>query len=173
MNIQMLRAGFAGGLVLFIYSALAWTVLPWNEGNIRGFPDEASLRVAAAPIRENGIFMMPMAESLPGALPTPMVFASVLPGGPKPMVPAMGAALAADLFLAVLAAWLLLQTKGLGYWQRVAFVAGLGVLYSAGTNFNYWNWFGFPTAYTVVQILDGTAGWLLAGLAMARLAKSQ
>lgn len=171
MNITMWRAGFAGGLILFIYSALAWTVLPWNEGLIQSFPDEPNMRISTAPIHENGVFMMPMPDSRPGVLPTPHVFAAVLPGGPKPMVPAFGAGLLAKLILAHLAAWLLLQARDLGYWKKVGFVAVLGLLCSLGTHFDYWNWFGFPARYTALQILDGTVGWLLAGPVMARIVR--
>ena len=38
-----------------------------------------------------------------------------------------------------------------------------------GLSLSYWNWFNFPTAYIGAELLTESIGWLLAGLAIARL----
>jgi hypothetical protein len=30
----------------------------------------------------------------------------------------------------------------------------------------YWNWYGYPTDFTLAQIVENTVGWFLAGLVL-------
>jgi hypothetical protein len=34
-----------------------------------------------------------------------------------------------------------------------------------------WNWYGYPTDFTVVQLAEHTVGWLLAGLVLASIVR--
>jgi len=55
------------------------------------------------------------------------------------------------------------------YWLRVLTMGMLdafGVL-SVGTI--YWNWYGFPDAFFLAQLVDKVVGWTLAGAIMAAL----
>ena len=47
---------------------------------------------------------------------------------------------------------------------RVASVTLVGILASIMTLVPYWNWYGFPTDFTLAQIAENTVGWFLAGL---------
>ena len=73
-----------------------------------------------------------------------------------------------EVFLAVL---LLAQTRLTSYAARVAFVAGLGVLASLGTNISYWNWYGFPGTYTAAYMVTQFVGFLVAGLVVAAMTR--
>jgi hypothetical protein len=35
----------------------------------------------------------------------------------------------------------------------------------------YWNWYGFPTDFTLAQIVENTVGWFLAGLVLALIVR--
>ncbi|HNY39422.1 MAG TPA: hypothetical protein PKJ41_03475 [Bryobacteraceae bacterium] len=102
----------------------------------------------------------------------PVVFAAVTPGPPEPIGPALAFGFFLDLAAGLSAAWLLAQTAGLGYWRKVCFVAMLGLLASIIIQASAWNWFSYSGHFTVVQILDTTLSFALAGLAMARVIRT-
>jgi hypothetical protein len=35
----------------------------------------------------------------------------------------------------------------------------------------YWNWYGYPTDFTLAQIAENTVGWLLAGIVLAAIVR--
>lgn len=74
---------------------------------------------------------------------------------------------------ALLLTWLVLQTAGLSYAKRVAFLAVAGLAAGVIADLPNWNWWGFSGAYTAVNIADYTLTWLLAGLVIAKVAKPQ
>lgn len=167
--------GLFGGVILFLYSALAWTVLPWNESSLQPFPDEMTLRMALTQVRHPGIYTLPSPGTAANAATPhhgPLVFAAVRPQGITPMGASMAIGLINDIVCALIAAWLLVRTHSLTYWGKVCFITAAGLLSGLAIHIDYWNWFAFPTAYTVVQILDHLTGWFLAALAMARFART-
>jgi hypothetical protein len=77
--------------------------------------------------------------------------------------------LLSNVLAALVAAFVVFHVPAaVGYPKRVALVALLGLLVSLDVDASYWNWYGFPTAYFLAQLVDHTVGWLLAGLALAR-----
>jgi hypothetical protein len=50
---------------------------------------------------------------------------------------------------------------------RVVFVTLLGLLPWLIVDFSNWNWYGFPLAYEIGQLLDQGPGALLAGIGLA------
>jgi hypothetical protein len=57
-----------------------------------------------------------------------------------------------------------------GYSRRVLAVLLLALFGFCSLSLSYWNWYGFPTTYIGAELLTEAIGWLLAGLAIARLA---
>jgi len=51
-----------------------------------------------------------------------------------------------------------------GYARRMGFVLGIGAVAALTTNISYWNWYGFPTTYTVAYMTTQLVGFLVAGL---------
>jgi hypothetical protein len=45
------------------------------------------------------------------------------------------------------------------------------VLAAIGTNVSYWNWYGFPLAYTAAYMTTEIVGFVCAGLVAAALVK--
>jgi hypothetical protein len=78
-----------------------------------------------------------------------------------------------EIVEAFLAVFLLAQTRLTSYAARVAFVTGLGVLASLGTDISYWNWYGFPGSYTAAYMVTQTVGFLVVGLAVAALTRQR
>ena len=54
---------------------------------------------------------------------------------------------------------------------RVACVTLVGLLASIMTLVPYWNWYGFPTDFTLAQIVENTVGWFLAGIVLALIVR--
>ena len=74
---------------------------------------------------------------------------------------------------AFLLTWLLLQTTGLSYAKRVVFLGVAGLAAGVIVEIPNWNWWGFSTAYTAVNIIDFTLMWTIAGLVIARVARPE
>jgi hypothetical protein len=74
-----------------------------------------------------------------------------------------------SLMEAFLLSWLLLQTQELDYRRRVAFQSIVGLAAVVISDLPNWNWWGFSGVYTVVNIVDFTLTWLLAGLVIAKV----
>lgn len=179
---RVLLGGLLGGVVVFVWSALSWMLLPWHFSTLGRFNDESAVaRVLARNATHSGIYVLPNprrsstqagagAESSPPAKGTPLVFASVrLPGDSPDMAQAFSGSLAIQLLGAMLAAWLLSMTRGLGYLRRVLFVALTGAFAAVVGCLPYWNWWGFSAEFTAVGMFDLMIGWFFAGLAIAKL----
>jgi hypothetical protein len=174
MGRSILLAGVAGGITLYVYSAFAWMVLPWNEGTLKPFPNELLAAEAMSQVTRAGMYIYPGPQTNGNGSEDagPTVFAAVRPGPPRAMAPALGFGFLIDLTAALAAAWLLAHTSGLGYWRKVGFVAMLGLLASVYIDGAGWTWFGYSGYFALVHVLDTTLSFGLAGLAMARIVKA-
>jgi hypothetical protein len=83
----------------------------------------------------------------------------------------MGMGLLFNILSGMLVAWLLLKTSGLSLLGKAGFVAVISIAASLIVSIPEWNWWGFPTYYTVVTAADSAFGWFLAGLGMAKVMK--
>jgi hypothetical protein len=85
--------------------------------------------------------------------------------GPK----LLGTELLADIFAVAVAAWL--ASNGRTYGRRVALVAAVGLAAWLSIEVSYWNWYGFPSAYALAQLVDQVVGFALAGLVVAKIVR--
>ncbi len=162
----------AAGLVLFVWGFVSWVVLPWHMMVVNKFTNEAAISQA---LKENspqrGVYYLPYSEKDHG--PNQVgAFVNVLPEGTEMN---MGKQMATGVVIQIVSAFLVLmllsQTSGLTFWGKVGFFALVGLIIGFVSHAPYWNWFGFPTPYIVVTILDILIGWTLAGLAVAKFAQ--
>jgi hypothetical protein len=103
---------------------------------------------------------------------------AVVAFSPRPADRALGGSLLAgfitielvfDILAALIGAIVAFHlSPALGYWPRVALLAAIGLLATIDIDGSYWNWYGFPTPYLLVQFADHVGGWCLAGLILAR-----
>jgi len=179
-----------GGVVAFIWSSISWEVLPWHEQGFHIFQnDEDVSAVIASHITESGNYILPGRPPMEGmnaeqkkAMETtlmakmqkgPVMFAAIRRGGFGSFAAGLikqFLILAAGAFLLT---WLLLQTSGLGYGQRVIFLAVAGLAASVVSDLPNWNWWGFSGSYTAVMVADSTLTWLFAGLVVAKVARGK
>jgi hypothetical protein len=177
-----------GGLVAFAWSTVSWELLGWHEKTMATFQNEDDVAgVIRSHAPRDGTYILPGQPQAAGmtaeqknvalslmmekAQRGPLVVATVRLGGFGSFGRAMAIQALSLLAAAFLLTWLLLQTRGLSYARRVAFVAVAGFAAGVIVDIPNWNWWGFSGAYTAVDIADFTIMWLLAGLVIAKIAK--
>lgn len=170
-NIALLSV--AAGLVLFVWGFLSHAVLSWQDAVWHEFTDET---VVSRALTDNsprrGVYYLPYADDDPGP-DRVRAFVNVLPPGTELSI---GRQVVFGLVIQILSAFLVLgllsRTRDSSFWGRVGFFSGVGLTIGFVSHAYYWNWFGFPTPYVVVTILDSVVGWTLAGWAVAVLART-
>ncbi|HSC77563.1 MAG TPA: hypothetical protein VLB32_03275 [Candidatus Acidoferrales bacterium] len=188
MKPRVLLAGIAGGVVLFVWGVLSHMVLGLGEVGVKLIHNEdAVLTAMRSTIQEPGFYFFP-GEGMETGQPTPEQMkrweekysrgpTGVLvyqPGGATPWDPKLFLTeLLADIGAALIAACLLSSAVGsLGsLTARTLFVAPLGLFSGLDVHVSYWNWYRFPTDYTLGIMADGIIGWTLVGVVLALLIK--
>jgi hypothetical protein len=178
MTKRILLAGLLGGVALFAWGALSHTVLPLGEVGIQFLPQEQVVMDALkASTPQAGFYFFPRLDASNNLPPEkaggPHGLVIYHPTGASMM---MTGQLINEFILnvvqALIAAFLLSLATGVtGYASRVGVVVLLGILTSAATNVEYWNWYGFPANYTVANIVGDTIGFLVVGLIAAAVLK--
>jgi hypothetical protein len=182
---QVGLASVLGGIVLFVWSAIAWTAIPWPGEPLRSFANEAAVEAAiTANATQPGMYILPnphrpgltteqtdaLAEKM---MRGPMMFASVRLGPMRPFPVLLGLALVMYLVSALIATFLLSNTAGLSYGQRVLFVVLCGVLIFVGGKLDEWIWWSFSTPYVLIELVAIVIGWVLAALVIAKFARGR
>ncbi len=184
---KLIFSAIAGAVIIFAWGSLSWMVLPWHMMTLNSFRNETSVtQVVLDNVSKDGMYMYPFCHNnneqstTDGATKNmeekmkegPFIFASIHQKGCKGgMGPQMGIGFLTQVLASLLVAWLLLQTKGLSYSKRVLFVTLFGLAAAIVGHIPYWNWWGFEIKYTLVTCADLVMGWILAGFAIAGIAK--
>ncbi|MEO6364731.1 MAG: hypothetical protein ABIO38_01580 [Luteimonas sp.] len=179
---RIVIAGIIGGLVIFIWSAIAHTALPIGEAGFKvPAQQEAVLDALSQSTAGEGVYMYPSMEMEQYRDETasaafeqrsngkPYAFVIYQPGGNpvnQSMTPALVKQVVTDIFSALVAAWIL----ALGAWsfrRRVLVAGALGLFAWLAISLPQWNWYMFPMSLTLAGLIEEVIGWLLAGAAMA------
>ncbi|HZS11157.1 MAG TPA: hypothetical protein VFA38_02835 [Nitrospirales bacterium] len=172
MLTTLLLGGVLGAVIVFVWNAISWMLLPWHQWTFSKFKDEETVgRVIAANVDRDGLYLGPC-PSKTGEPPKagPRIFSTIRLGGME----GMGGYLIGSFLIGLLGALfimglLLHHTPGNSYAHRVGFVMVVALTGGILSHLPHWNWWGFPASYTAVAIADLVIGWGLAGLAMAAL----
>src|ERR1043166_4347759 len=173
-----------GGVVMFIWGALAWMVLPLHTPTVKEIPNEDALRaVIRENVKEPGFYAVAGWGRGEGQSAErqeqkyregPRGVMVLHPSGGDPyMAKTFMVGFVLDVLACCLVAWLLSKAAGglASYGARVQFVTVVGLFAGVATHLMYWNWLEFPTNYTIGCMADVTIGWLLAGLAISAIVK--
>ena len=160
-------------VVVWVASALIWTVLPWHKSDYAKTPDEEGVRAAlkgASP----GFYNIPhCASQAELKLPEmqqkftdgPLAFIAVLPNGMPAMGRNMGLMFAFFLFVGILCAYFVSRTTGPdAEFLEVFRIAGTVAFIASGVGHIPDSvWFGRPWSGTAKSMLDGLIYGLLTG----------
>jgi hypothetical protein len=182
MNKRAILAALVGGVAMYAWSSIAHLVLPisrvgWNE--IPGEqPVLASMQTALG--QNAGLYMYPalgtdsMDQYGKKLATSPSGMLIYFPPGRPAMEPAqLIIEFISEMVFSLLAIFLLAQTSIKTFGGRTGFVTMAGMLASIVTNVPYWNWYGFPTNYTLASITMQVVGFAAAGAAAAVVMKNR
>lgn len=184
---RIFLAGILGAVAMFAWTSIAHMALPLGEAGVQNtMDDEALLSAMKSTVKDkDGFYIYPTMGLPPDAThaqqhaamekyaasleKNPSGFFIYHPAGSRPMN--MGKFLSiefiTELVEALLAVWLLAQTRIVSFGGRVRFVTAAGIMAAIATNVSYWNWWGFPTIYTASYILIQVVGFFLVGVVAA------
>ena len=184
---KIFLAGVLGAVAMFVWTAIAHMALPLGEAGVQNtMDDEALLAALKANVKDkDGLYTYPsmglgpdathaqMSEAMktfPAKLEkNPSGFFLYHPAASRPMN--MGKFLTiefvTELCEALLAVWLLAQTRIVTFGGRLGFVTAAGIMAAIATNVSYWNWWGFPTVYTASYMFIQIVGFFLVGIVAA------
>ena len=166
-------------------------VLGLGDTGFKQIPNEdAVIASMRANMKETGFYFFPGMEQPPGMSKEqkkgaqekwtqkyttgPAGVLIYLPNGGEAMSPKqLVTQLATDILAALIAAFLLASAAGglTGFGGRLLFVTLLGAFAWVVVNLPYWNWYGFPTDFTVVALAEQVIGFFLVGLVLAAMVK--
>ena len=184
--LRKVLASLFGGMVVFAWGTISWTILPWHLSSMGDLPDGGKTIATLSDIKAtSGVYIYP---------PTPDTgdenalkeWQEKYAGGPyiSMLVYHQGGYTEsmAGLFLRgyalnVAGAGFIVFLFGLtgmqekSYRRRVGFVALLGIFASVVGPLTEWNWWGFSASFSVPVVLDGIIAWSLAGSVIAAFLK--
>lgn len=183
---KIILGGCIAGVILFVWGALAWKVLPIHKPSLHSLANEDAVIAAlkgSSPTK--GVYLFPAmpADNNQAAVDAwtqkyqagPIGMIIYDPAGSSPMMPGqMVVGLIISVLTGLLGAWLLSRSTAVSssYIARVSLFGVIGVLISLSTHIIAWNWMNYPYDYTIGLVVDSVIGWVLAGLAAAAFVKT-
>src|SRR6266498_1493808 len=183
---KLLVAGILGGIVMFIWTSIAHVALPLGEAGIGEIPNESAVLSSMQSTigEQSGLYVFPgpgvgknatrqekneamkhMGEKM-AANPSGILMYHA-PGRPFMFGKWLGIEFGTELLEAILVVFLLAQARITSFAGRVGFVLVAGILAAITTNVSYWNWYGFPSAYTAGYMFIQIVGFCLVGIVTA------
>jgi hypothetical protein len=192
--VRLTIATIGAAVILFVWGALSWMVLPWHEATLKDLPNEPAIVGAMTEnITEPGVYYFP-------AMPDKRALASMTKeqseaamaewnrrheAGPigriswhgsgevamSPMVFAKGFGLNLLTALCITAIVAVAAGRGAGFAGRLAIVLLAGVGAAISSYGSEWNYLYVPGDYALSMGVDIVAGWFLAGIIAAAAIK--
>ncbi|MBI5475973.1 MAG: hypothetical protein HY964_04475 [Ignavibacteriales bacterium] len=184
---QLIFAAIAGGILLFVWGWLAWTIVPVHDGTLHSIENEEAVVTAMnVNMDKKGVYVFPAmpASHDPVAVeeynqkyqagPVGMIIYD--PHGGDPMsATQMIIGIIISILSAFLAAWFLSRSTAAAsnYFGRVIYIGMLGIFITLFSHIVNWNWMNYPLDYTTGWSLDTIIGWIFAGLGIAAIIKTR
>jgi len=189
---RVFLTGLLGAIAMFLWTSLAHMVLPLGETGVSQIENEQAILTAMQQQlgTKPGLYLFPNMGVSPAAsnaekqeamrkydaklAANPSGMLIYHPPGEKSLTPGrLLTEFLTELAEALLAVFLLAQTRLVSYGARLGFVAVVGLIAAITTNVPYWNWYGFPTNYTLAYMTVEFGGFVAAGLIAAALIRPQ
>jgi hypothetical protein len=177
------KCAIIGGVVLFVWGMISWTLIPWHKLTMHRFDDQQKVaNVIQNNTSVSGVYILPNMHSDENDDSDIEMGKSMMRNGPIAFVSvnkegitrgAMTLSFIIGFIIQVIAVaiatHLLMQTKGLKYWKQVCFFVLMGIFAWVVTTASAWNWHALSCGYALVALADLVIGWFLAGLVVAEL----
>jgi hypothetical protein len=177
MNKRVILAGVLGGVAMFVWTSIAHMLLPLGEAGIKQIDkEEALLGAMQSTLNAPGFYMFP--NMPPGN--DQAQYQQKIANGPSGLLiyfprrdfsfgKLLGFEFITELIEALIATYLLSLSSASRFGGRLGFYALIGIIAAIATNISYWNWYGFPIAYTASYIFTIWMGYVCAGLVAAAM----
>lgn len=160
-------------VIVWVASALVWTVLPWHKSDWKKTPDEEAARAALKGIKP-GNYMLPYCadqeeykqeESQQKFIDGPQAFITVVPNGLPNMAPKLLQIFVYYILIGVLVAYFVSRTIALDSTYLDVFrIAGTTAFIAHGIAYIQDSiWFGRPWSLTAKTLVDALIYGLLTG----------
>jgi hypothetical protein len=174
---KIVLASVLGALAMFVWTFIAHMLLPLGEAGIKQIDHEDALLASMrSTIPDHGMYMFP--NMPPGT--DQSAYEKKIASGPSGLLiyfPSRSFNFGANLgtefvteFLQSLVGVILLSLTGIStFRERLGFFALVGLIAAFATNVSYWNWYGFPSTYTVSYMFTNWMAFVCAGLVAAAM----
>lgn len=165
----LLYGTLAGGLTLFVWQTISNVAIPWHEATMKEFSNnDAVVQAVHAGAPANGVYYSPQ-----GILAAVSFTPDMADKTKAPMSANLVKQAVIDLVAALLLC-LLVARIGVGRKRDAASTLALAAL-AAGIikEMSDWNWYGFSASYSLVNLIDLTIQFALAGIVIAWLYKRE
>lgn len=182
----LIKGMVIGGIVMFVYLMISWTVIPWHKSTVMSFKNDQAVAVALFEnVEKSGIYMLPKVvqpkespvdeTAVKGKKPAlatapvekPFAFVSVFKDGID--VKNMSVPLAEQFLLCLFGALLLTcLLKKVACGCPILLSLKVGVLVAVFNHVPNWIWYKFPCDYTLVGMADDIIAITLAGLVISK-----
>ena len=190
---RIFLAAILGAIAMFVWTSIAHMLLPLGEAGTGEIPHEAAVLAALQHHigERSGLYLFPGFGLGPEATraqrneamkhmdemvaKNPSGLLIYFPAGGRPMMMGRWLAIefATELAEAFLVVFLLSFTRLMTFAGRLGFVTIAGVLAAIATNVSYWNWYGFPAAYTASYIFVQVVGFICLGVVASLILKNR
>jgi hypothetical protein len=168
-------------VVVFVWMFISWSVIGWHDTDMKTIKDQSIIEQMKESLTEPGIYLYPgqpesetdagMEEWIEKFNAGPVVsFMVYHTNGFDPMNPMLFLKSFIINFIAAFIAGVLLMmtlAQNPSFRRRVIFVMLLGMFAAFVGPFIEWNWWSFPTGYSMVNAIDLCVTWFFAGLVLA------
>ena len=179
---RILIAAVAGGLIVFVWSAVAHMATPLGTAGLStlGAGEDAVVAALKTSGAGSGLYFFPggdmsrpteeqMAAHMAKLQAGPVGLLAYTAGPGEAMSPRqLLSELATGILAAGVAAFVISLTVG-SLAQRAIVVALLALFATLSVTASYWIWYGFPAAFIAAGLVTEFVGWLLAGFAIAKI----
>jgi hypothetical protein len=172
-----------GGLIVWIWILISWTVLPWHCNTIKSFENESVVQEAISAIaKEDGIYVIPGCKNkLPEVEDVvdtiqkekfetrQIIFMSLNSSGFSSSVIPIAVDFLFRIVSALFVSLVVMLMAASSYGWKLFAITLLGLFAGIQAEVSMWIWFGFPLDSMLIGIADSVIAWFLAGIVMAGL----
>jgi hypothetical protein len=179
---KLVVAALVGGLIVFAWGAIAHMATPLGMAGMSFLPDEgATIEGLRVSVPKTGMYIFPTAGMNSKNEAEQKAWTEKYRRGPSGIIvykaegtePLSARYLVVEfisnVFAAFVAALVVSMIPG-PYSRRVFAVFLFSIFAFLSLSVSYWNWYSYPATYIGAELVTEGIGWLLAGLAIARLA---
>jgi hypothetical protein len=187
---KIVLGGLLGGVAMFVWGAVSWTVLTWHDDSMQRFSNE---QVVARDLDwyapSSGIYILPnpnkfadelneeqqqaaTQDALARMKAGPFIFVSINKAGADAEDPRQFIyALLVNIAVAAVISWMILVMDFPGYLQRLTMIVGIGFVVAVMASFPHWNWWKFSDIFAITSFLDMWATFAVAAVMIALVSK--